>query len=74
MSYKYQLERAQQEISKQPYSYERRAQSITMLWNWKQVAVSNDAEALKGIMGKMHRVIDRTTGAEVYRTAPSILY
>ncbi|MCX7749844.1 MAG: hypothetical protein N2645_23590 [Clostridia bacterium] len=42
-------------------------------FRWKQVASSNDVKILQGIAGSMDRIIDITTGTELFRTAPLYL-
>jgi hypothetical protein len=53
--YEYTLERAEMYIVPEPMLKNRTCQS----YRWKQVALSDDLEALKELMGNSHRIVNR---------------
>jgi len=66
---RYQLERMEV-IIKPTAVYDRTAQATIRTFRWKGIAVSNNLDELKKYAGDCHRIIDRDTGQEVFRTAP----
>lgn len=60
---KYMLEYAEPYIVKTEMLKNRTCQS----YRWKQVAMSDDLEALKEMMGMFHRIVRRSDNAVVYQ-------